>query len=237
MTEALRMLGYKVYDFDNNCYELLDDWLKIYERGGTKEDFRRMYNDVDAASDLPACYFWEEMHEAFPEAKIILTVKKSEDLWLASWLKQIRTSSPHIFRMLTLTYTGFRYTRLLNAVGRVVFGCRRGWPWQLFVTENHQILKRRYRDHTNGVLQRAPKEKLLVFKIEDGWGPLCHFLGKELPSVSFPHENKKGDAFERRLPISPMFRQMEKELYISYTVILVVFGVIIYNLFYLLNML
>ena len=29
-----------------------------------------MYKDVDAVVDAPAFYFWEEIHKAFPDAKV-----------------------------------------------------------------------------------------------------------------------------------------------------------------------
>ena len=37
----------------------------------------------------------------------------------------------------------------------------------------------------------TPKERLLEYKIEEGWEPLCRFLGKEIPKEPFPHTNEK----------------------------------------------
>lgn len=31
--------------------------------------------------------------------------------------------------------------------------------------------------------------RLLEFRVEEGWGPLCEFLGKEVPEVKFPRGN------------------------------------------------
>lgn len=28
------------------------------------------------------------------------------------------------------------------------------------------------------------------FRLADGWGPLCEFLGKDVPDVEFPHVNE-----------------------------------------------
>lgn len=81
MNAALSKLGYKVYDFIENAYYLGDDWAKIFNQGWTTEDFKRMYDDVDAVVDVPAFYFWEEIHKAFPDAKVfsssLSTVKAS----------------------------------------------------------------------------------------------------------------------------------------------------------------
>ena len=34
----------------------------------------------------------------------------------------------------------------------------------------------------------VPKERLLEWKAEDGWEPLCEFLGKSVPDEAFPHK-------------------------------------------------
>lgn len=40
----------------------------------------------------------------------------------------------------------------------------------------------------------VPQDRLLVYKVSDGWGPLCAFLGVPVPSSTFPYENKsQGD--------------------------------------------
>jgi len=74
ITAALSMLGYTVYDSEENFEYLHDEWMKIMTVGGTADDFRRMYSSVDATCDVPACYYWEEMHKAFPDAKVCLNV-------------------------------------------------------------------------------------------------------------------------------------------------------------------
>ena len=70
MCVALKTLGYTVYDYDDNFYRLGKQWLKIMSEGGTKEDFYSMYKDIDATVDAPACLFWEEILEAFPDTKV-----------------------------------------------------------------------------------------------------------------------------------------------------------------------
>ena len=59
-----------VYHFMDHYANFGSFWKKICEEGGTKEDFQRMYSNVDAVADVPAAYFWEELLEAYPEAKV-----------------------------------------------------------------------------------------------------------------------------------------------------------------------
>jgi len=46
-----------------------------------------------------------------------------------------------------------------------------------------------FRAHYQMVKRVKPKERLLVFKLSNGWGSLCEFLGKEVPDVKFPRVN------------------------------------------------
>lgn len=47
-------------------------------------------------------------------------------------------------------------------------------------------------------LQAVPAEKLLVFEVSQGWGPLCRFLGKPVPQQPFPHVNDR-EEWRKRL--------------------------------------
>ena len=70
LAAALRKLGYKVYDFMENYEFLGEEWSRIFKHGATVEGFREMYKDVDAVTDLPCAFYWEQLHKAFPDAKV-----------------------------------------------------------------------------------------------------------------------------------------------------------------------
>jgi hypothetical protein len=44
----------------------------------------------------------------------------------------------------------------------------------------------------------VPKERLLEWYIDDGWEPLCKFLGKPVPGVEFPHANAATGGWKAR---------------------------------------
>jgi hypothetical protein len=51
-----------------------------------------------------------------------------------------------------------------------------------------------YRKHYEEIRKMTPPERLLDFKLKDGWGPLCEFLGKDVPEgIEFPRVNDKGE--------------------------------------------
>ena len=62
--------------------------------------------------------------------------------------------------------------------------------------ENTDVLRAKYRMHNNYVQQHCPKDQLLIYRIGEGWEPLCNFLGKPIPDVPFPHCNRVGLKFQ-----------------------------------------
>jgi hypothetical protein len=59
-------------------------------------------------------------------------------------------------------------------------------------TNNSTALKDK---HNANVRKAVPKKQLTEMQITDGWGPLCSFLKKPVPSQPFPHEND-AEAFD-----------------------------------------
>jgi len=46
---------------------------------------------------------------------------------------------------------------------------------------NTEALRRNYLKHYDEVRSKVPKDRLLEFQAQDGWEPLCGFLGKPVP--------------------------------------------------------
>lgn len=56
----------------------------------------------------------------------------------------------------------------------------------------------------NSIIAECPKDKLLVFDVKEGWEPLCKFLGKPVPNLSFPHVNDTKE-FQRIMTVMNIF--------------------------------
>ena len=50
--------------------------------------------------------------------------------------------------------------------------------------------------HNQYVMNNCPKDKLLVWRIEEGWEPICKFLGKPVPDGPLPHMNRLGGVIQ-----------------------------------------
>ena len=66
----------------------------------------------------------------------------------------------------------------------------RGWSSQ---PDPDAWLAAQYEAHNAQVKARVPDGRLLVFNVKEGWGPLCAFLGKEVPDEPFPFVNESAD--------------------------------------------
>jgi len=193
MNAALTELGFTCYDFLENGYYLNEEWEKITLEGGTVEDFRKMYENVDACMDTPCCFFWEEILEAFPDAKIIFGKRKSEDEWWRSLRNQMLVNSD--IRLRLMSWLSPTFSKMCNHginISRACFGVFYTNFYSL--CDNELLFKKAYRMHNDYLLKNAPKDKLLVINFEDGWEPLCKFLNVPVPNTPFPHTNKKGSA-------------------------------------------
>ncbi|XP_078361789.1 uncharacterized protein LOC144646136 [Oculina patagonica] len=188
IAKALRILGYEVYDFMEHITIHHDEWSSIY-RLGKQPDFLSMYKDVDAVTDLPTAVWYEEIYQAFPDAKVILSVRDSEEVWVESRAK-MRAALYHAgFLKKMVFYHIIPYTKgldpsLADEMAMSAYGPLR--------PESTVLHKKKYREHNERVQAVIPKEKLLVFNVKQGWKPLCEFLGCEIPDQEFPRANVAG---------------------------------------------
>uniref|UniRef100_H2XX94 Sulfotransferase n=1 Tax=Ciona intestinalis TaxID=7719 RepID=H2XX94_CIOIN len=153
MNAAFLMLGYKTYDWLENYWYLGSEWNRILTSGGTVEDFRRMYEGVDAVVDAPANLYWEQILEAYPDAKVILTIREEES-WIRSGRKQLHTIESNLILTLmqVLTYSGWQYFFWSNRVMNANIGTWRDWPWSRFSFSPTTAI-RQYREHNAFILQ------------------------------------------------------------------------------------
>ena len=70
----------------------------------------------------------------------------------------------------------------------------------------------------------------MTIDFADGWGPLCEFLGVPVPDTPFPHKNKKGNITQEMLEKDPYVIRMQRELMVSSSLLVCLFGYGIYKL-------
>ncbi|KAL8822963.1 MAG: hypothetical protein Q9191_006310 [Dirinaria sp. TL-2023a] len=157
------------------------------------EDFDRIIGDCEAVTDAPTCMLGEEIIRAYPDAKVILNRRNDIDAWDCSfrktlckgirdsyWLKAIAWLSADYFwlRQISLRYMYDFFDGSVEKYGKATY-------------EKHY-------EKLEDLLQSSKSGKYLSWNIEDGWEPLCKYLGKEIPETPFPSGNAP-DAFMSRI--------------------------------------
>jgi hypothetical protein len=153
-------------------------------------DVRRVFEGYRATVDFPGCTFWREQMEAWPEAKVVLTVRDPHS-WYRSAKRTIfalpePASQPGAPDPDTVAFGRFTSEELLPRI--FDFGGNRPLN-EMGEDEAVEVFKR----HIAEVKASVPAEKLLVFEVSDGWKPLCDFLNVPVPDDEFPHVNESGD--------------------------------------------
>ena len=109
LAKALQVLGYNVCDFKEHYEIHLQQWLDSFETD-RHPNFKEIYQGVDAVTDVPPAFWFEEISTDFPEAKVILTVRDSEDAWLKSWKEHLQLGSG-FFRPIFIVVPWMRKTK------------------------------------------------------------------------------------------------------------------------------
>nr|XP_002119646.1 uncharacterized protein LOC100178776 [Ciona intestinalis] len=212
MSAAFKLLGLKNYDYLESFWFHGDDWNRILTNDGSVEDFKRMFEDVDSVTDMPACLYWEEIHQAFPDAKIVFTTRE-ENEWYTSLENQMRSFNENfMYKLLQLlTPSGRKYYTFSNNLRIALLG--QPFPHRFHQRQTNKMLSlMRYRRHNLYVMQKAPKDKLLVYDLKQGWEPLCKFLSVEVPNFPFPHKNKGASVYDEMMEENPIAKRVINEL-------------------------
>ena len=149
-----------------------------------RKEFDRLLGHCQAVSDIPAVVFSEELIRAYPEAKVVLTLR-NVDAWHESNLKTMDALYSHplvpsMMRLDRLFRTRARYSRPMFQK-----------LWHHFYEGDFKRNGRRvFEEHYARIRKLVPKERLLEYHVSEGWAPLCEFLDVPVPDVRFPSGNE-----------------------------------------------
>ncbi|KAK2786049.1 hypothetical protein FQN52_008045 [Onygenales sp. PD_12] len=144
-----------------------------------RKEWDQLLGHCQAVCDWPACAFAKELVEAYPNAKVILTTR-DVDSWHSSVMKTVwwRVTDPEHRLVSNFSWAASMYWPMLQKFFDTFFKGD-------FPNKGKQV----YLNHVEEVSSLVPAERLLEYKIGEGWGPLCEFLGEEIPDTPFPRGN------------------------------------------------
>lgn len=149
-----------------------------------RPDWKTIYDGYASAVDWPTARFFRELNEEYPTARFVLTDRTPE-----SWADSF---SHTIYELIAgIDQAPPTHREWLEMVTEVI--TQTGFPLGLEKVE----LMRRFTAHCEAVKATIPAERLLVFQVREGWGPLCEFLGVDAPDEPFPRTNHREEFWDR----------------------------------------
>ena len=130
---------------------------------GDLPEWEDAFSGYGSAVDWPSAYFWRELSEYYPDAKVLLTVRSTD-----SWYESMTNT---IFK--TLKASTDPASIGLKLIGEGVFGGR-------LDDRAHAIAV--YEKNIADVQAAFTQERLLTYHLGEGWEPLCQFLGEPVPN-------------------------------------------------------
>jgi hypothetical protein len=212
---ALEVLGYgPCYHMVNVLGDLSEapKWRRAVEGD---PDWQDIFGEFQATVDWPGSYFYRELMDTYPDAKLVLSVRDGE-----SWARSMRDTIWGLF------YGDILIRDLSNARAKVdpewdayLDMMREMWhrsglmPGGVETTPEAmgEAMDRFHKE----VQETVPSERLLVWSASEGWGPLCEFLDVDVPDMPFPHLNDSREFNERvidgSLQVLSEWRKAEQE--------------------------
>ncbi|WP_017623889.1 sulfotransferase family protein [Nocardiopsis chromatogenes] len=174
--------------------------------GEGEASWDRLYEGYVSAVDWPTGYYWEEVHRANPDAKILLTVRDPKR-WYKSAYETIFQFAPAALSggeeapdghepdpeaVQTMERLQRLHRTLLDSMWRGAFGVGSD------VVPDEATAIAAFERHVEHVRATVPADNLLVFEVSQGWEPLCDFLDVPVPEGEpFPRLNEAQDLKER----------------------------------------
>jgi hypothetical protein len=194
---ALEMLGL------GPCYHMVDvladlDQAALWERALQGEmHWPEIFAGYQSTVDWPGGYFYRELADHYPDAKVLLSVRDPE-----AWERSVRETvwavrnGESLIRLLSSAQAHVNpqwrgFLKMIDALlwkGAGTFAAGHAEPAQMI----DAMLA-----HNEAVKRDIPAERLLVWSVSEGWEPLCDFLEVPVPGVPLPHINDRTEFLNR----------------------------------------
>lgn len=157
----------------------------FWERAAQGEglDWSEVFSGYGSTVDWPSAHYWHRLSQAFPSAKVVLTVRDPENWWdsfsqTILLALQNRAEAPPPIR------------RVMDMANRIILDQTFGGK-----TDKDNALAA-FAARVRDVREALPPERLLVFDVREGWQPLADFLGVTVPDTPFPRSNSRDEFWE-----------------------------------------
>lgn len=186
---ALEMLGFEPCYHMVNVLSDLDQaqtWRRALEGA---QPWDEVFEGCQATVDWPGSFFYKELADYYPDAKVVLSVRGAE-----SWERSMRDTIWGLF------YGEILIRDLSSARARIDSKWRgylelmeEMWQQSGLIPDgadtDPETMKSAMDRFNEQVQETIPADRLLVWSVSEGWEPLCEFLEVPAPDTPFPHLN------------------------------------------------
>jgi hypothetical protein len=198
---ALEMLGF------GPCYHMVNvladlSQVELWARAANGQpQWGEIFGECQSTVDWPGGFFYRELMEAYPDAKVLLSVRDPE-AWERSmrdtvWGVKFGTSLiAHLSEARGLVDPA--WAAYLTADGSLIE--RLLWAGEgTFAGPHHdrKFMIEAFERFNESVRATVPADRLLVWEAKEGWEPLCEFLEVEVPDAPFPRLNDSATFSDR----------------------------------------
>ena len=148
---------------------------------GKPADWEQIFAGYCSTVDWPAATFYKELADAYPESKVILTVRDPE-----AWFESTQAT---IFSRHIPDDTDDPWGRMVLKVISDLFDRQ--------MTDKQKLIDV-FNRHNEAVQREIAPERLLIYELSQGWDPLCRFLDVDAPDEPMPKANTT-EEFQLRL--------------------------------------
>ncbi|AIT78767.1 sulfotransferase family protein [Novosphingobium pentaromativorans] len=148
-----------------------------------KADWDAIFDGFASTVDYPACSYWRELADHYPQAKVVLSTRDADD-WFNSVSRTI--FSPENLERFKAPPFG----KFLQPAVYAPFGDR---------IADRAFMVDYFRKWEADVVAAIPPQRLHVHRIGEGWEGLCDFLEVPVPDAPYPVVNTSKDMVESGL--------------------------------------
>ncbi len=180
LKNALEKIGF------GPCYHMMEVFVRpehvamwhglVFGKG---MDWDKLFDGFQSTVDWPACNFWRELSEHYPDAKVLLSVRNPEDWW--------RSMRDTIYQPMTMPVSDKAPLMARQQMEMVRKLVAEGTFHGRFEDKSYAIEV--FNRHLAEVKAAIDPKRLLVMDVREGWEPLCRFLGAAVPAEPFPRLN------------------------------------------------
>lgn len=194
---ALEMLGLApCYHMVNVLGDLAE--VRLWRRALEGEaPWQEVFDGFQATVDWPGSFFYRELIETYPDAKVLLSVRDA-DAWECSMRETIWGV---LYGDTLIEDLSSARTRIDPEWSGYIELMKEMWLRSGLIRDaadtDPERMKSAMEQFNQEVQQTVPANRLLVWSVSDGWEPLCQFLEVPVPNTPFPHLNDSKEFAER----------------------------------------